>query len=348
MDVVYESIDVPYVIYFPIDEPIDEIEEILYHKAVEMGKEMPNQNILLYGVVTSDSKLSHQVFPLKSKKVREKAFVIVEYNSALDQSIKIRFLKSEYNTEASKDKQSSYPLSFIGTNIVRTAIQTYIREEGFPPYKVEHLVGDYPSNYLSFIPNEVMSGSHQVFNQYNGQGGWVYNRQANQISQMFFPNIPAYKGSHIPFEPIEIIVSKEDFSLVVKSDSYIIASKSVGLGADNTTPEGIFTIHDRVLEPRGKKPNMFGLAGLGMGDIAIHGTYDDESIRNQQSLGCIRLSNEDIMDIFQFVPKGTTVRIKEGSSSSAKRLALQNTESLLPPLQPQTRQTSDRIFDWLD
>jgi hypothetical protein len=357
MDVVYESIDVPYVIYFPFDEPIDEIEKTLYHEAVKMGKNMPNQNLLLYGVLTTDRKIFNQVIPLKNEKVKEKAFVIVEYNSSLDDSVKIRFLNAEYNAENNmefnaddnKAKQSSYPLIFVGTNLVRTAIQSYIKEKGSPPNKVENLVGDYPNNYLSFIPNEVVSGKNQVFNQFNGQGGWVYNREAKEISEMFFPNTPAYSSpsSPIPFNPVEIIVLKDDFSLVVKSDPYVIATKPVGLGKNNSTPEGLFTINDRVLEPIGKKPNIFGMAGLGMGEIAIHGTYDDDSIRNKQSLGCIRLSNKDIMDIFHLIPKGTVVKIEEASSPSTKNMALKSIEKLLPGPIPQIQQTSGILFNWL-
>jgi hypothetical protein len=89
------------------------------------------------------------------------------------------------------------------------------------------------------------------------------------------------------------------------------------------------------------------MAGLGMGDIAIHGTYDDNSIKNYQSLGCIRLSNTDIMDIFHFIPKGTIVTIKEGGLSSQDHMTLVNTETIIPSYVPQIDQSSDTLFYWL-
>jgi hypothetical protein len=346
MDVVYESIDVPYTFYLPFDEPIDQIEKTLYHKAVEMGKDQPNQNLQLYGILTTDQKLLHKVLPLTNHQLKEKAFVIVEYHSTLDQSVKIRFLNAEFQ----KEQQGPLPLTFVSANLVRTALQSYIEEEGGPPTNIKNLMSDYPNNYISFIPNEAMSGKNQVLEKYDGQGGWVYNRLADNVSTMFYPNIPEYINdpSTMAFKPLEIVVLKEDFSLIVLSGSYIIASKQVGLGMDNLTPEGSFIIEERVLEPIGKQPDIFGMAGLGMGDIAIHGTYDNNSIKNYQSLGCIRLTNKDIMDIFHFIPKGTIVTIKERGLSSQNYMTLLNTEIIIPSYAPQIDQSTDTIFYWLD
>lgn len=345
MDVVYESVDVPYTFYFPYDEPIDQIEKTLYHKALEMGKAHPNQNLQFYGILTTDQKLLHKVIPLTNEQLKEKAFVIVEYHSAIDQSVKIRFLNAEFK----KEKQASLPLTFVAANLVRTGLQAYIEEEGMPPTHIKSLMSEYPNNYISFIPNEAVSGKNVVHEKYDGQGGWVYNRLAGNVSTMFYPNIPEYIADppSMAFKPFEIVVVKEDFSLIVLIDSYIIASKQVGLGMDNLTPEGTFIIEQRVLEPKGKQPDIFGMAGLGMGDIAIHGTYDDNSIKDYKSLGCIRLSNQDIIDIFHFIPKGTVVTIKEKGLSSQYTMTLGNTESIIPSYLPQIDQSTDTLFYWL-
>nr|WP_239584268.1 L,D-transpeptidase [Aquibacillus albus] len=166
---------------------------------------------------------------------------------------------------------------------------------------------------------------------------------------MFHPNVPQYSPGHsspIPFQPVEVFVEKETYSLFVKSFPYIILQKQVGLGINNSTPKGTFTIEERVLNPNGKTEDMFGEAGLGMGEIAIHGTYDVKSINNQESLGCIRLLNPDILDVFNFVPKGTAVHIDNKTPSITGLIPIKNRELLIPSVQQRTIQTTDTTFDW--
>lgn len=47
MDVVYESEDLPYVIYFPADIPKEEIEKYLHDQVIQIGRDMKNKNIPL-------------------------------------------------------------------------------------------------------------------------------------------------------------------------------------------------------------------------------------------------------------------------------------------------------------
>lgn len=345
IDVVYESVDIPYVIYLPIDTPYEEIEKTLYEKALSLGKNTPKQTLLLYGVLTSDKNLAHQVHPLRNKKLTESAFVMAEFNSSFDKEVKIRFLNKEFQQSASE----SYPLIFVGTNIVRTALSTYMKENGAPPSSIDKLVQDYPNNFLSFIPNEVQSKSNQISNFFNGEGGWVYEKNAKNIENMFYPNILEgvnTKSISIPYQPVEIDVEKATFSLVVKSSPYIISRKSVGLGKNNSTPIGLFTINNKVLKPIGENPGIFGVAGLGMGDIAIHGTFDNSSINTEKSSGCIRLANQDMFNIFDFIPKGTVVNIHDHTPSSMEELILNSVDQLIPKIKPTIEQHTDDVFNW--
>ena len=47
----------------------------------------------------------------------------------------------------------------------------------------------------------------------------------------------------------------------------------------------------------------------------IHGTMDPSSIGKATSAGCIRLFNQDIMDLFEHVPTGTQVKVRTQAES---------------------------------
>ena len=49
--------------------------------------------------------------------------------------------------------------------------------------------------------------------------------------------------------------------------------------------------------------------------IYIHGTNHEEDIGSPASIGCIRMKNEDVADLFDLVPVGTSVHI-EGPSEA--------------------------------
>jgi lipoprotein-anchoring transpeptidase ErfK/SrfK len=61
--------------------------------------------------------------------------------------------------------------------------------------------------------------------------------------------------------------------------------------------------------PGGSPRNPMGAAAMGLnrGNYAIHGTNEPGSIGRFVSHGCIRMFNEDILDLYQRVPVGTEV-----------------------------------------
>ena len=339
-NVVYETEEFPYVMYFPIDTPKDEIEQSLHDQSIRLGKEVKNKTILIYGVATTDPKLSFEVLPLKSDAVRESSFVRAEYNSALNEKVNIRF----FDQSKAASAIDPYPLQLIGANLVRTALQSYMEDKGYPPESLDQLVSDYPNNYLSFIPNEFATGSNSISNHFSGSGGWVYNQEAETIADMFYPNIP--DPSPIPFSPVKVDINKQAFSLIVKAPPYMISSHSIGIGKHDSTPTGHFPIRNRVLEPSGKHPDMFGSAALGMGDIAIHGTLNEASIENTMSHGCIRLVNPDIEEIFDFVPKGTVVTIDDKAQGGELKPMTHSLDPLYPDERPVNKQSTTTLFDW--
>ncbi|MBQ0127465.1 MAG: L,D-transpeptidase [Bacteroidales bacterium] len=92
---------------------------------------------------------------------------------------------------------------------------------------------------------------------------------------------------------------------------------------DHKTPEGVFKI-TQLLNARGLShdfgdgkgpvrdaygPWFLRLGVPGFIDIGIHGTHLPESIGTRATEGCIRLKNEDIVDLKQRVHVGTPVII---------------------------------------
>src|SRR5688572_3623784 len=142
--------------------------------------------------------------------------------------------------------------------------------------------------------------------------------------------------------PFHAIVSKKDFSLEIwlgnpgESGAMYITSFSVGLGADDSTPTGTWIVETQkkiknptYFSPRGEgviaadDPDnplgeyWIGLTGIdghavGKQSYGIHGTIRPESIGKMESMGCIRLVNEDVAKVFEMLAEGkSTVIVRD-------------------------------------
>lgn len=131
----------------------------------------------------------------------------------------------------------------------------------------------------------------------------------------------------------QIIVSKKDLTLVVldsKSDTLCCYKCSAGLNygnkqikGDKRTPEGTFAIgsiedsglwshdfHDGAgMRPYAYGPYFIRLKMPRWKGIGIHGTCFPESIGTRSSEGCIRLRNDDIVELVKHVRIGDRVTI---------------------------------------
>ena len=63
--------------------------------------------------------------------------------------------------------------------------------------------------------------------------------------------------------------------------------------------------------PSGSPRNPMGAAAMGLdrGNYAIHGTNDPGSIGGYVSHGCIRMHNQDVLDLYYRAPVGTNVYV---------------------------------------
>jgi lipoprotein-anchoring transpeptidase ErfK/SrfK len=127
-----------------------------------------------------------------------------------------------------------------------------------------------------------------------------------------------------------IEIDKSENRLRLYEDSKLLKEYPVATGRSTAlTPEGTFRVVFKTwnpswtnprtgqLVPGGSPRNPLGSrwigfdAGDGQGrSYGIHGTNDPSSIGRHISLGCVRMHNRDVQELYQLVPIGTRVTIK--------------------------------------
>ena len=132
----------------------------------------------------------------------------------------------------------------------------------------------------------------------------------------------------VPTKPIQILVDKSEFRLYLLMDGKVLRAFPIGIGKDDRTPEGDFTITAKAKNPDWRDPRTgrlfkYGQPGHLIGDrwmgfkkgrdvthFGIHGTVDPTSIGDAVSDGCIRMGTEDLSFLFDFVGDGVPVHIR--------------------------------------
>ncbi|MBP2650489.1 MAG: hypothetical protein H6Q74_1314 [Firmicutes bacterium] len=108
--------------------------------------------------------------------------------------------------------------------------------------------------------------------------------------------------------PHIIRISLSAKSLSLFENGILIKKYPIGIGKSITpTPIGVFTIITKQPNPGGPYGAMW--LGLSLIHYGIHGTNNPSSIGMHSSHGCIRLHNQDVLELAQQVQVGTTVII---------------------------------------
>ena len=126
-----------------------------------------------------------------------------------------------------------------------------------------------------------------------------------------------------------ILVEKAARRLTVQLDGVPVRTYMVGIGApEHPTPVTVFTIEEKVPQPPWHQPgqpplpyghpdNILGTRWMGFNrspeysGYGIHGTTKDESVGQASSNGCVRMHNADVEEVFDLVPRGTVVEIRD-------------------------------------
>lgn len=125
--------------------------------------------------------------------------------------------------------------------------------------------------------------------------------------------------------PLRIEVAKRHYRLVVYLGGVAVKEYGVGLGKNDSTPLGDFVIKTKQIDPTwtwegksypaGDPANILGTRWMGFENrddlfgYGIHGTTAPESIGKDESNGCVRMRNEEVEELFEWVPRGTKVKI---------------------------------------
>jgi hypothetical protein len=118
-----------------------------------------------------------------------------------------------------------------------------------------------------------------------------------------------------------IVVDKSQNMLFLKNGDEILKTYVVSTGKNNSTPAGNFKIVNKqpnptwfkagAIVPADSPENILGTRWLGL-DIkgyGIHGTTQPQELGKQVTLGCVRLRNEEVEELYDIVPLGTEVTI---------------------------------------
>jgi lipoprotein-anchoring transpeptidase ErfK/SrfK len=153
------------------------------------------------------------------------------------------------------------------------------------------------------------------------------NENLDASDSTIFPGMVfrIYKGDW------SITVYKSHYALVIRDGERLFKLYDIAIGRQGRTPLGTFVVKDKIREPAWTPPgknipygdpeNVLGTRWLGIkptGDTdptlrgyGIHGTWEPESIGSAASQGCVRMLNSDVEELFDIVPVGTKVTIKD-------------------------------------
>lgn len=190
---------------------------------------------------------------------------------------------------------------------------------------------DCASDCLPFEEYIVQSGDSldAICRRFAKQGmalsyGWINSFNGKPI---FNTNLRLEQKLKLPAQALHLEAWRgERLLLLYAGDDYLVGAYQASFGKEgNATPLGEFTLGDFLREPvfwqQGGDPVPFGnpenpLGTRWMGfsentDYGIHGNTDaDETIGSFESLGCIRMHNSEVEELFELLPRGGKVIVR--------------------------------------
>jgi lipoprotein-anchoring transpeptidase ErfK/SrfK len=250
--------------------------------------------------------------------------------------------------------------------VLTSAISAFQQKTGGLPQRAEQLRQPYPNNLLpGLTPKMQAMFPIMLKEKLEGLPGTAVETgsplkpdTASNTAENQRPNpnqqaarIPKDQGDSLlsPFqEPLSILIDKDKHRLALVSGSFVIRSYPVGLGGSRT-PEGDFVITEKVRNPNGKSNGDYGSRGMTLSDTlyAIHGTNKPASIGKDESLGCIRMQQEDIEELYDMIPQRTKVTIGKGIIPDEGKGTGKPDHPFKAPLQTDDSNPK-KTYKWLD
>ncbi|MFN7803492.1 MAG: L,D-transpeptidase family protein [Planctomycetaceae bacterium] len=147
---------------------------------------------------------------------------------------------------------------------------------------------------------------------------WEYLAKLNRVAPSRIREGQKLKVMQGPFG---VRVSLSRFELVLHLDGSYVKHYKVGVGKDGASPVGTFLVKNKQVDPTYYGPdgvirhddpeNPLGEHWIDIGDsFGIHGTNEPDSIGKAESKGCIRMKNEDVAELYDFLVVGSEVKIE--------------------------------------
>lgn len=148
---------------------------------------------------------------------------------------------------------------------------------------------------------------------------WEYVAQLNRTQPT---RIQVGKRLKLLKGPFGAAVDLQEFALTLHLQGYYVKRYDVGIGKDGSSPLGKFPVLNKVTNPQytdpdgkvvdGEDPqNPLGKRWIDLGNsYGIHGTIEPDSIGKAASAGCIRLRDQDILEVYNFLVVGSEVTLR--------------------------------------
>lgn len=156
--------------------------------------------------------------------------------------------------------------------------------------------------------------------------------KANKISDELLADVNGIQNKNLIRAGQTIKVIRGPFHAVVESGAHtmglylektFVRQYRVGLGLDNGTPTGTWEVSTKLINPTyypprggrivspddpenplgGRWVGLTGIAGEAVGQLryGLHGTNEPDTIGQSVSLGCIRMFNEDVAQVYTYL-----------------------------------------------
>jgi lipoprotein-anchoring transpeptidase ErfK/SrfK len=198
----------------------------------------------------------------------------------------------------------------------------------------------------SFVPRKEAPRPQYRFFDPGGQGWVTYQASREEMRERHRMRYARAEVRFVSAEPPGTIVvdTRARYLYFVKDDGTAIRY-GIGVGREGFTWAGIERVTRKAewpdwtppAEMREREPwlpewmpggpeNPMGARALYLGDTLyrIHGTHQDESIGYAVSSGCIRMLNEDVIDLYERVKVGAEVIVLGPDSDRSGLLAALN------------------------
>ena len=158
---------------------------------------------------------------------------------------------------------------------------------------------------------------------------WDFSSQVSR-SAIAAPELPEL-GGFDRYAPqnysINVLLKLDRRKVYVFQGQKLVASFSVAIGRPEfPTPTGDFKVFEMIVNPSWQDPRTgevetpgwdgslglrwIGFLGMEHGVIGFHGTPNVASIGQAASHGCVRMRNEDVVQLYDLVKIGTVVRVE--------------------------------------